>query len=253
VYRSRASREAGGFMKTLIGTATVLMLLAACQTQQDSTEASTTETVVQQTTETAEAYATDTTPAAATTPPTIAKETEKPMSEYKDKVADLNTSKGKISIRFFPDVAPNHVKNFIDLSEQGFYTGTRFHRVVPGFVIQGGDPNTKSDDRRAMWGTGGSGKNLKAEFNRIHHRRGILSMARSQDPDSASSQFFIVVGDAGFLDNQYTVFGEVTQGMDVVDTIVAAPKRGESPVEPVKIESVTVRAATEKEKGPTPK
>ena len=242
-------------MKTLIGTAAVLMLFAACQTQQDSTEASTTETVVSQTSETTEAYSTETAtaPAAAATTSTIVKETEKPMSEYKDKVAELSTSKGKITIRFFPDVAPNHVKNFLDLSEQGFYTGTRFHRVVPGFVIQGGDPNTKSDDRRPMWGTGGSGKNLKAEFNKVHHRRGILSMARSQDPDSASSQFFIVVGDAGFLDNQYTVFGEVTEGMDVADAIVAAPKRGESPVEPVKIESVTVRAATEKEKGPTPK
>jgi peptidyl-prolyl cis-trans isomerase B (cyclophilin B) len=242
-------------MKALIGTATVLMLFAACQTQQDSSETTTTETVVTQTTETAEAYATDTAtaPAAATQTSTIAKETEKPVSEYKDKVAELNTSKGKITIRFFPDVAPNHVKNFIDLSEQGFYNGTRFHRVVPGFVIQGGDPNTKSDDRRAMWGTGGSGKNLKAEFNRVHHRPGILSMARSQDPDSASSQFFIVVGDAGFLDNQYTVFGEVTEGMDVANAIVAAPKRGEAPIDPVKIESVTVRAATEKEKGPTPK
>lgn len=239
-------------MKTLIGTATILMIFAACQTQQDSTETTTSETVATQTTETAGAYATETVTAPSATA-TIGKETEKPMSEYKDKVAELNTSKGKITIRFFPDVAPNHVKNFIDLSEQGFYTGTRFHRVVPGFVIQGGDPNTKSDDRRAMWGTGGSGKNLKAEFNRVHHRRGILSMARSQDPDSASSQFFIVVGDAGFLDNQYTVFGEVTEGMDVADAIVAAPKRGESPVEPVKIESVTVRAATEKEKGPTPK
>jgi peptidyl-prolyl cis-trans isomerase B (cyclophilin B) len=239
-------------MKTLIGTATVLMIFAACQTQQDSTETTTSETVATQTTETAGAYATETVTAPTATA-TIGKETEKPMSEYKDKVAELNTSKGKITIRFFPDVAPNHVKNFIDLSEQGFYTGTRFHRVVPGFVIQGGDPNTKSDDRRAMWGTGGSGKNLKAEFNRVHHRRGILSMARSQDPDSASSQFFIVVGDAGFLDNQYTVFGEVTEGMDVADAIVAAPKRGENPVEPVKIESVTVRAATEKEKGPTPK
>jgi peptidyl-prolyl cis-trans isomerase B (cyclophilin B) len=242
-------------MKTLIGTATLLMLLAACQTRQDSTEAATTETVLTQTSETAAAYATETAtaPAGAPQTATIVKETEKPMSEYKDKVAELNTGKGKISIRFFPDVAPNHVKNFIDLSEQGFYNGTRFHRVVPGFVIQGGDPNTKSDDRRPMWGTGGSGKNLKAEFNRVHHRRGILSMARSQDPDSASSQFFIVVGDAGFLDNQYTVFGEVTAGMDVADAIVAAPKQGESPVEPVKIESVTVRAATEKEKGPTPK
>jgi peptidyl-prolyl cis-trans isomerase B (cyclophilin B) len=177
---------------------------------------------------------------------------EKPMSEYKDKVVDLKTSKGTISIRFFPEVAPNHVRNFIDLAESGFYNGVKFHRVVPGFVIQGGDPNTKSGERYT-WGTGGSGKNVKAEFNSIHHRRGILSMARSGHPDSASSQFFIVVADAGFLDNQYTVFGEVTSGMDAVDAIVAAPKNGESPVDPVAIESATVRDAKESEKGPIPK
>jgi cyclophilin family peptidyl-prolyl cis-trans isomerase len=177
---------------------------------------------------------------------------EKPMSEYQNKVVDLKTSKGTISIRFFPEVAPNHVRNFIDLSEQGFYNGVRFHRVVPGFVIQGGDPNTKSGDR-STWGTGGSGRNVKAEFNSIHHGRGILSMARSGHPDSASSQFFIVVDDAGFLDNQYTVFGQVTSGMDVVDAIVAAPKNGESPIDPVTIESATVREAKDSEKGPLPK
>jgi len=170
-----------------------------------------------------------------------------------DKVAEMKTSKGTIVIRFFPDVAPNHVKNFLELSKSGFYNGVKFHRVIPGFMIQGGDPNTKNADQ-SLWGTGGSGKNLKAEFNPVHHRRGILSMARSGHPDSASSQFFIVVGDSGFLDNQYTVFGEVVSGMDVADQIVNAPKNSRDvPNEPVSIESVTVRDAKEGEKGTTPK
>lgn len=176
----------------------------------------------------------------------------KPMSEYENKVAEVKTTLGTFSLRFFPQVAPNHVRNFIDLSQQGFYNGTRFHRTVPGFVIQGGDPNTKSGNP-ASWGTGGSGRNIKGEFSSIHHRPGILSMARSNDRDSASSQFFVVVGDAGFLDNDYTVFGEVTSGMDVVNSIVSAPARGESPVNPVTIESVTIREANENEKGPLPK
>lgn len=170
-----------------------------------------------------------------------------------DKVAELKTSKGTIVIRFFPDVAPNHVKNFLDLSKSGFYNGVKFHRVIPGFMIQGGDPNTKNADQ-SVWGTGGSGKNIKAEFNPVHHRRGIVSMARSGHPDSASSQFFIVVADSGFLDNQYTVFGEVVSGMDVADKIVSAPKNSRDvPNEPVSIESVTVRDAKDNEKGPTPK
>ena len=172
---------------------------------------------------------------------------EKPMSAYENKVAELNTSKGKIVVRFFTDLAPNHVRNFLELSESGFYNGTRFHRVIPGFMIQGGDPNTKTDNA-SSWGTGGSGKNVKAEFSSRSHKRGILSMARAQNPDSASSQFFIVVADSTFLDNQYTVFGEVLSGMEVADAIVAAPRRGEQPVDPVKIESVTVREATETEK-----
>jgi peptidyl-prolyl cis-trans isomerase B (cyclophilin B) len=179
------------------------------------------------------------------------KETKK-VDDYKDLVVDMKTAKGTVTIRFFPEVAPNHVKNFIDLSRSGFYNGTKFHRIVPGFMIQGGDPNTKSADARS-WGTGGSGKNLKAEFNSVHHRRGILSMARSQNPDSASSQFFVVVAEAGFLDKQYTVFGEVVSGMEAVDKIVSGPARGEMAAEPVTIESMTVRPAKESEKGPLPK
>ena len=178
---------------------------------------------------------------------------EKPMSDYKDKVAELHTTAGEIDIRFFPDVAPNHVKNFIDLAQSGFYNGTKFHRIIPGFMIQGGDPNTKTANV-SSWGMGGSGKNVKAEFNSISHKRGIVSMARAQDPNSASSQFFIVVKDSTFLDNQYTVFGEVTKGMDVADKIVNAPRGAQDrPNTPVAIESVKIRPATDAEKGPAPK
>ncbi len=162
------------------------------------------------------------------------------MSQTTDKVADIETTQGTITIRFFPDKAPNHVKNFVDLAEQGFYDGVRFHRVIAGFMIQGGDPNTKTANR-GSWGTGGSGKNIKAEFNDVSHRRGIISMARAAQPDSASSQFFIVVKDSPFLDRQYTVFGEVASGMDVADKIVAAGKGKENPDDPVTITKVTVR------------
>jgi len=137
--------------------------------------------------------------------------------------ATIETKFGEITLKFFPDVAPNHVKSFIDLANDGFYNGTTFHRVVPGFVIQGGDPNTKSDDR-SKHGTGGPGYTLEAEFSNIPHKRGTLSMARAADPNSAGSQFFICVADAAFLDGQYTVFGEVSKGMDVVDEIVAQPR-----------------------------
>lgn len=169
------------------------------------------------------------------------------------KVAEIKTTKGDITIRFFPDVAPNHVKNFLDLAQKGFYTGTKFHRVIPGFMIQGGDPNTKSGAPQT-WGTGGSGSNLKAEFNSVSHKRGIVSMARSQDPNSASSQFFIVVSDSTFLDNQYTVFGQVTKGMEVADAIVNAPRgASDRPNEPVSITSITIRDASDSEKGPAPR
>lgn len=175
------------------------------------------------------------------------------MSDYQDKVAELHTSAGEIDIRFFPDVAPNHVKNFIDLAEKGFYNGTKFHRVIPGFMVQGGDPNTISGSPNE-WGSGGSGKYLKAEFSSIPHKRGIVSMARAQNPDSASSQFFIVVKDSNFLDRQYTVFGEVTKGMDVADKIVNAPRgANDRPNNPVTIDSIKIRAANPGEKGPAPK
>ena len=143
-----------------------------------------------------------------------------------EKVAVIDTNFGRIVLKFFPKVAPNHVKNFEKLADKGFYNDTTFHRAVPGFMIQGGDPNTKTG-ATGQPGTGGPGWSVKAEFNNTHHARGILSMARSQDPDSAGSQFFIMVGEAPFLDHQYTAFGQVVQGMDVVDKIVALPAQGE--------------------------
>ena len=175
------------------------------------------------------------------------------MSNYEGKIAELHTSKGEIDIRFFPEVAPNHVQNFLDLAQKGFYNGTKFHRVIPGFMIQGGDPNTISGSP-STWGTGGSPNKLKAEFNSIAHKRGIVSMARSQDPNSASSQFFIVTSDSTFLDNNYTVFGQVTKGMEVADVIVNGKKdRNDRPDEPVSINSIVIRDATDAEKGPAPK
>ncbi|NIQ91825.1 MAG: peptidylprolyl isomerase [Deltaproteobacteria bacterium] len=141
----------------------------------------------------------------------------------KQTTAVLQTKFGEITLKFFPEVAPKHVNSFIELANKGFYDGTTFHRVVPGFVIQGGDPNTRSEDR-SKHGTGGPGYNLEAEFSNLPHKRGTLSMARAAHPDSAGSQFFICVADAAFLDGQYTVFGEVTEGMDVVDEIVAQPR-----------------------------
>ncbi|MDR3691162.1 MAG: peptidylprolyl isomerase [Fimbriimonas sp.] len=140
-----------------------------------------------------------------------------------EKVAVIDTNLGRIILKFFPDSAPNHVKNFEKLATKGFYDKTTFHRVIPGFMIQGGDPNTKPG-ATGMPGTGGPGYTVKAEFNKRHHGPGILSMARSQDPDSAGSQFFITVADAGSLDGQYTVFGQVVQGMDVVNKIVNLPR-----------------------------
>ena len=133
--------------------------------------------------------------------------------------ANIETSFGKISFKLLPELAPETVRNFEKLARDGFYDGTLFHRVIPGFMIQGGDPNTKTDNK-GSWGMGGPGYNVKAEFSSRSHLRGIVSMARAQDLDSAGSQFFIVTTDSTFLDRQYTVFGEVTEGMDVADKIV---------------------------------
>ena len=224
----------------------VLMSVALTACAQNSGEAANTDTAATTVTETTASTAVETTSSASP-------EQEKSMSQYENKVAELHTSAGEIDIRFYPDVAPNHVKNFLDLAQGGFYNGTKFHRVIPGFMIQGGDPNTKAGDP-SSWGTGGSDKNVKAEFNTVSHKRGIVSMARSQSPDSASSQFFIVVKDSDFLDRNYTVFGAVTKGMDVADKIVSAPKgANDRPNNPVSIDKIVIRDAREDEKGPAPK
>ena len=167
---------------------------------------------------------------------------------YANTLATLQTDMGDITIKFFYDKAPNHVKNFVDLAASGFYDGTMFHRVIPGFMIQGGDPLTKKpEDPRQPYGTGGNGNvRLKAEFNDVSHKRGIVSMARSSDPNSASSQFFIVVKDSTFLDNQYSAFGEVVSGMDVADKIVNVPRNAQDrPNTPVRIKKVLLTEAKE--------
>ena len=144
----------------------------------------------------------------------------KKMSETK---AIIETKFGNMELKFFPEVAPQHAANFMDLAKKGFYDGTTFHRVIPGFMIQGGDPNSKNPDR-SQHGTGGPAYTIKAEFNEKPHKRGVLSMARAAHPDSAGSQFFICVADSFFLDKKYTVFGEVVSGMEVADKIVSQPR-----------------------------
>ena len=154
--------------------------------------------------------------------------------------ANIKTNFGKISFKLLPELAPETVRNFEKLAKEGFYDGTLFHRVIPGFMIQGGDPNTKTDNK-SSWGMGGPGYNIKAEFSSRSHLRGIVSMARSQDPDSAGSQFFIVTADSTFLDKQYTVFGEVVEGMDVADKIVSLERDGnDCPLEKTQMISITV-------------
>jgi peptidyl-prolyl cis-trans isomerase B (cyclophilin B) len=144
--------------------------------------------------------------------------------------AIIKTKFGDIHIKLYPDVAPNHVENFIKLAKSGFYDGTIFHRVIPGFMIQGGDPNTKNSLRKDTYGQGGPKDEkgnpilLKAEFSDIPHKRGIVSMARANEPDTAGSQFFVVVEQSPFLDGKYTVFGEVIKGLGVADRIVSVPK-----------------------------
>jgi peptidyl-prolyl cis-trans isomerase B (cyclophilin B) len=152
---------------------------------------------------------------------TIGEHREVDMAEKAAPRAVIETQFGEIEIEFLPDKAPGHVKNFVDLAKKGFYDGTTFHRVIPGFMIQGGDPNTKDAGARSRHGTGGPGYQIKAEFNDVSHKRGVVSMARAQDPNSAGSQFFIVVADSPFLDRQYTAFGRVTRGMEAADKIVS--------------------------------
>jgi peptidyl-prolyl cis-trans isomerase B (cyclophilin B) len=157
--------------------------------------------------------------------------------------AVIKTPYGEMTIAFWPDVAPKTVENFKKLARSGFYDGTAFHRIIKGFMIQGGCPNTKAGASEPH-GTGGPGYKVKAEFNAKSHVRGVISMARSAHPDSAGSQFFICHGDAKFLDRQYTAFGELVGGDDVLDRIAGVPTRsgggGETstPVERVAVESI---------------
>ena len=160
--------------------------------------------------------------------------------------AVIKTTAGDMTVELWPDVAPKTVENFTTLAQKGFYDGTAFHRIVKGFMIQGGDPLTKDAKMESRWGTGGPGHTVKAEFSDKPHLRGVLSMARSQDPDSAGSQFFICLGDAKFLDRNYTAFGKLIEGDDVLgkigDTAVAAGGGGErsKPLTRIGVESITI-------------
>jgi len=164
---------------------------------------------------------------------------------------ELDTTAGRIVLELYPDAAPKTVANFIKLSKAGFYNGTAFHRIIPGFMIQGGDPLTKDKSAEAMWGTGDPGYKIDAEFNGKKHVRGVISMARSQDPDSAGSQFFLMLGDAPFLDGKYTGFGQIIKGDDVLEKISKTPivesGSGEvsKPTKRVEIESIKIVTSDE--------
>jgi len=157
--------------------------------------------------------------------------------------AIIKTDFGSIKFNLLPDTAPESVRNFVTLAKNGFYDGTWFHRVIPGFMILGGDPNTKDPNKKSQWGMGGPGHTIKAEFSSRSHLEGIVSMARASDPDSAGSQFFIVTSDnyTESLDRQYTVFGKVTEGIDVAHKIVNLPRDGnDCPEQEVKMLEVTI-------------
>lgn len=182
----------------------------------------------------------------ATTP---TNEGAKTVSANTNEVAVIKTSAGEMVVEFWAEVAPKTVENFKKLSREGFYDGTAFHRIIKGFMIQGGDPLTKDASKEAFWGTGDPGYQLKAEFNDRSHQRGVLSMARSQHPDSAGSQFFICLGDASFLDRQYTAFGKVIKGDDVLGAIGDTPVKaggGEAsqPTVRVAVEGIKIVRAT---------
>ena len=164
----------------------------------------------------------------------------------KDEVAVISTSEGDMVIEFWPDVAPKTVENFKKLAKDGFYDGTAFHRVIKGFMIQGGDPLTKDASKEAMWGTGDPGYKIKAEFNDRSHKRGVISMARSANPDSAGSQFFICHGDPTFLDHQYTAFGKLIKGDDVLEKIATTPTHPpDRPDKRMEVKSVKIVPASD--------
>ena len=172
-------------------------------------------------------------------------EEQKPMNSAKE-VAVIRTSEGEMVAEFWPEVAPNTVENFKKLAHSGFYDGTAFHRIVKGFMIQGGDPLTKDPAKESRYGTGDPGYKIKAEFNDRSHERGVLSMARSSDPDSAGSQFFICLANVSRLDHQYTTFGKIIKGDDVLgkigDTEVTTSDSGErsKPTKRVTVESIKI-------------
>jgi len=169
-----------------------------------------------------------------------------PSSSAQNEVAIIKTSEGEMVAEFWPDVAPKTVENFKKLAREGFYDGTAFHRVIKGFMIQGGDPLSKDETKQSRWGTGDPGYKIKAEFNAKSHERGVLSMARSQDPDSAGSQFFICHGAAKFLDRQYTAFGRLIKGEDVLDKIgTTATNSSDRPNKRMNIESVKIVPAAD--------
>jgi peptidyl-prolyl cis-trans isomerase B (cyclophilin B) len=162
------------------------------------------------------------------------------MNEPKE-VAVIKTSEGEMVAEFWPDVAPKTVENFKKLAKSGFYDGTAFHRVIKGFMIQGGDPLTKDEKQQARWGTGDPGYKIPAEFNKKSHERGVLSMARSQDPNSAGSQFFICHGTPKFLDGQYTTFGKLIKGDDVLEKIATTKTLpGDRPEKRMNVESIKI-------------
>src|SRR6478736_6127465 len=178
------------------------------------------------------------------TEPTTEKQTDsKDGKMSNNEVAVIKTTEGDMVVEFWPDVAPKTVENFKALAKKGFYDGTCFHRVIKGFMIQGGDPLTKDQSKEREWGTGGPGYQIKAEFNDRHHDRGVLSMARSNDPDSAGSQFFICHGTPRFLDHQYTAFGKLIKGDDVLEKIATTPTHPQDrPNKRIGIESIQVVA-----------
>jgi peptidyl-prolyl cis-trans isomerase B (cyclophilin B) len=171
---------------------------------------------------------------------------ENPSMNASNEVAVIKTSEGDMVLQFWMDAAPNTVENFKKLARSGFYDGTIFHRVVKGFMIQGGDPNSKDPGKESSYGQGGPGYKIKAEFNDRSHERGVISMARSSDPDSAGSQFFICLASVSRLDHQYTTFGKLIKGNEVLgkigDTPVTRSSSGENskPTKRVVIESIKI-------------
>jgi peptidyl-prolyl cis-trans isomerase B (cyclophilin B) len=171
---------------------------------------------------------------------------ENPPMNASNEVAVIKTSEGDMVVRFWNDAAPNTIANFKKLAHSGFYDGTIFHRIVKGFMIQGGDPNSQDPGKESSYGQGGPGYKIKAEFNDRSHERGVISMARSSDPDSAGSQFFICLASVPRLDRQYTTFGKLIKGDDVLEKISGTPvmrsSTGENskPTKRVVIESIKI-------------